>query len=201
MVNGSSNYFVNLDHEYQFKGYCKGKSIEVFNSCLAQGIYPSRLHLIILGASEILYAPFTLIKKVYEIFVYVWNLINLNKFEPRSLKLSKTFSLIALQSLIPLASLVIRLSSVFLGIFKPRFALVGWKLAEEVEKLSYEIWAEDIKQYDWKSNSKQVCEAIIPANAIHYLGFEQTRFHLKIDPKKLENIENQINQQFANFLN
>ena len=33
------------------------------------------------------------------------------------------------------------------------------------------------------------------------MGFEQTRFHLQIDPKKLENIENQVNQHFANLLN
>lgn len=195
--------FVALDNEYLFHCYCSQKSIDAFDLTIANDDYPSRFYLILIGVAEILYSPFYLVKKIYEIVVHLWHFSNINEIKGKSghfSNLSDTLGLITLQILTPLLCTVIRISAAMLGILYPRLAIEGWKIAETGEQTSNRIWASLKTDISTNPSEDLACEEIYPTNAIYYLGHGQTYTLLAKDPVTLIRIEREIHVHFRNLL-
>ncbi len=199
-----NNNFVNLANGCDFKLHCVRTSKQAFQAALDQNHHPSRCHLFFIFISEGIHTPVYLIYKVADIAMYIFSCIFLESTQrKRSLfnasNLSDFLGFLAVQVLIPLTCTIIRISATFSGIFFPRMALHGWKLAEVGEELSYQIWARHEQEWIKENEGFQVYEEIAPANALIYLGNENCKDLMRGEINE-EQLEQRISQDLSAIL-
>src|SRR6478735_2239498 len=101
----SPQFYVNLNNEYDFKGYCAHRSIEFFQHALDTNCPPSRFNLLRLLVNDICYTPVYLVQRlIIDITVNVFNLLTTQKDEkPLDQKtILDLTALITLQLLLPI---------------------------------------------------------------------------------------------------
>ena len=90
------SYYVSLDNNYAYKAYCHSKSIEAFEKAMTKELYPSRYNLLFSSLYDTLATPFLVVKKVYNIVLYVWNLTYLKEQEGNAFRFYHIPSIIGL---------------------------------------------------------------------------------------------------------
>ena len=202
-VSNPTDYYIDVENLYTFKGHCHRKSYEAFKAAIEQQQYPSRFSLIFFCLFDTVTSPLYLAKKICEVALYIWNLSNLKDSEGNSLYLEKAPTIIGLM-LFQLANVMvctaIRVFSSVLGLAHPKYALEGWKLAEAGEELAYTLWAQQQSAPSCQESSILVCEDIHPASALFYLGIEQTRQILVRESEAFQQTEEEILMLFTSML-
>ncbi len=195
--------YINLHNQYEFKQYCSYQSIKIFDLALKKDLYPSRKHLIwTLGVNTLTF-PLYLAHKVTHLALYLFTLICLKEEQRREsftvTHLPDFLCLIALQLLLPLTCVAIRIYATIAGLVVPRSALEGWRLAEVGERLSYQLWNTHAQDWIKEEEELKAYEEITPTYACFYLGFDRC-FQLMHEGKNPLNREEVILQELTKLL-
>lgn len=202
-MNLSHYHHINLNSEYEFKYHCAQRSVEAFENTLAKKSYPLRFHLFALFIHETICTPFYLAGKLGEIALNIFRIISIKVEGKNSLSLedlSNMTTLMICQILIPITCIVIRVSATILGFICPRWAIQGWKLAENGESLLHLLWAKTFQKFHGHTYDKQACVDILPSNAFFYLGEKQTRISLEKENDSIPELEIKINTLLGDLL-
>lgn len=199
-------YHIKLNNEYEFHQHCAQKSIEAFTHTLNNQYYPSRFKLLVLLVQEVGGDPFYLARKLVEIVLNIFRMMGV-QLESKTLGswqiLSDIAGMAIIQASIPILCTIMRISAIISGFLYPRWAVEGWKLAENAERLSYALWVQTFQEFNhFLSPSRQVCAEIIPSNAIFYLGESLTHHCLNLEQSddNQRDLDVRIANEFSHLL-
>lgn len=187
-------YHIDFNNDCEFKYHCTKESIKAFDKTIDSKTYPTRPGIFLILLSDLITSPFYLAKKIVDLAVYIFHLMNIKNEDLRKIDWSTSdlCGIIIFQLFNPIACTAVRISSAVIGLVIPSIALKGWKIAEHGESLSLLLWIDIFKDIDYQSFGRQAYEEISPTHAIYYLGEKQTHISLDNDSMDYEEIEDNI---------